>query len=66
MYYQPKVHAGSNKVMGVEALIRWHHPERGLVMPYEFIQKIEATDLIHLNETLAQFAEGPRVFFVKE
>jgi diguanylate cyclase (GGDEF)-like protein len=61
VYYQPKVHASTNKVLGVEALIRWHHPERGLVMPYEFIQKIEATDLIHhlftlvLNEAVRQW-----------
>lgn len=47
LYYQPKIQVSSQKVMGVEALIRWHHPERGLVMPSEFVPQIEATDLIH-------------------
>nr|WP_315189469.1 bifunctional diguanylate cyclase/phosphodiesterase [uncultured Albidiferax sp.] len=52
VYYQPKIHASTQKVIGVEALIRWHHPERGLVMPNEFIQKIETTDLAHQLFTL--------------
>lgn len=52
VYYQPKIHASTNKVIGVEALIRWHHPERGLVMPNEFIQTIETTDLAHQLFTL--------------
>lgn len=47
VYYQPKVQASTNKVFGVEALVRWQHPERGLVMPCEFMQKIEETDLAH-------------------
>jgi EAL domain-containing protein (putative c-di-GMP-specific phosphodiesterase class I) len=38
--------------MGVEALVRWHHPDRGVVMPYEFMQKIETTDLAHHLFTL--------------
>ncbi|WP_367848053.1 putative bifunctional diguanylate cyclase/phosphodiesterase [Rhodoferax sp. WC2427] len=52
VYYQPKIHASTKKVIGVEALIRWHHPQRGLVMPYEFIQQIETTDLAHQLFTL--------------
>lgn len=61
LYYQPKIQVSSQKVMGVEALIRWHHPQRGLVMPSEFLQQIEATDLIHhlftlvLNESAKQW-----------
>ncbi|MDB5894620.1 MAG: diguanylate cyclase/phosphodiesterase [Rhodoferax sp.] len=47
VHYQPKVHVLSTKVIGVEALIRWQHPERGLVMPAEFLPAIEATDLAH-------------------
>lgn len=52
VYYQPKIQVGNQTVMGVEALIRWQHPERGLVMPSEFVQQIEATDLIHHLFTL--------------
>jgi diguanylate cyclase len=47
VYYQPKVNISSKKVLGVEALVRWHHPERGLVMPDRFLHHIESTDLIH-------------------
>ena len=37
LHYQPKVHMGSGQVVGVEALIRWRHPERGVIAPGEFI-----------------------------
>ncbi len=47
VYYQPKVYMSSQKVVGVEALIRWQHPERGLLTPDMFLPQIEATDLIH-------------------
>ena len=52
VHYQPKVHVDSTKVIGVEALIRWQHPDRGMVMPAEFIPEIEATDLAHQLFTL--------------
>lgn len=41
LYYQPKVNMRTKQVMGVEALIRWEHPERGLVTPNEFLPQIE-------------------------
>jgi diguanylate cyclase (GGDEF)-like protein/PAS domain S-box-containing protein len=41
LYYQPKVHMRSGKLVGVEALIRWHHPERGLLSPAAFLPLIE-------------------------
>jgi diguanylate cyclase (GGDEF)-like protein/PAS domain S-box-containing protein len=45
LYYQPKLELTSNKVVGVEALIRWHHPERGLLQPADFLPTIENSDL---------------------
>ena len=46
LYYQPLVEGESGKVGGAEALIRWHHPERGMVPPFEFIGHAERTGLI--------------------
>ena len=45
LYYQPKVQANGT-IVGAEALIRWHHPERGIVLPGEFIPAAEASGLI--------------------
>jgi diguanylate cyclase (GGDEF)-like protein/PAS domain S-box-containing protein len=45
LYYQPKLELSSNKVVGVEALIRWHHPERGLLQPADFLPMIENSEL---------------------
>jgi diguanylate cyclase (GGDEF)-like protein/PAS domain S-box-containing protein len=46
LYYQPKVSLRSDEVAGTEALVRWQHPERGLVPPGEFIGVAEETGLI--------------------
>jgi diguanylate cyclase len=45
-FYQPKVDLATRRIVGVEALIRWVHPERGLVPPAEFVPAMEATGLI--------------------
>lgn len=45
LYYQPKVDMRSGKVLGMEALIRWHHPERGVLAPGHFLPLIEQTGL---------------------
>ena len=45
-YYQPKIDARSGKVIGLEALVRWNHPQRGIVPPMEFILFAEESGLI--------------------
>lgn len=46
LHYQPIVMLSNSRITGFEALIRWQHPERGLVMPGDFIPIAEETDLI--------------------
>lgn len=46
MQYQPKVDVERGVVIGLEALVRWQHPERGLLLPGEFIGLAEESDLI--------------------
>lgn len=48
LYVQPKADLRTGCITSVEALVRWEHPEFGLVMPDQFISLIEPTELIHL------------------
>jgi len=60
LYFQPKVNMTTGEVFGAEALIRWQHPEKGLILPNDFLPIIERTELeINLgtwviNEALKQ------------
>ncbi len=63
LHYQPKVHLTSGAVVGLEALVRWQHPERGLLLPLEFLPLVENTSAIVdignwvMNEALRQMSE---------
>ncbi len=63
LHYQPKVDLESGRVVGAEALVRWQHPTRGLILPLEFVPMAERTGLIRplsryvLNVALAQARE---------
>ncbi|WP_018351364.1 putative bifunctional diguanylate cyclase/phosphodiesterase [Longispora albida] len=62
LYYQPQVDMGTGEVVGVEALLRWRHPVRGLVSPEELIKVAEHSGVMRLltcrviDEALAQLA----------
>jgi len=52
VYYQPQFHMKSHKLIGMEALLRWQHPERGMISPNDFIPLAEETGLI---ETIGEW-----------
>ncbi|MES9941428.1 MAG: bacteriohemerythrin [Candidatus Thiodiazotropha sp. 6PLUC2] len=59
LYYQPKVNMHSGDVLGMEALIRWHHPERGLLLPGAFMSVIEQHPFaVQLGEWVLDAALG--------
>jgi diguanylate cyclase (GGDEF)-like protein len=47
LYFQPKINTQTQEVCGAEALVRWNHPEKGLISPAEFIPLAEETGLIN-------------------
>jgi diguanylate cyclase (GGDEF)-like protein len=65
IHYQPLVNLGDMRVTGCEALLRWRHPERGMISPAEFIPVAEETGMINalgewvLNTACAEAATWP-------
>ncbi len=68
IHYQPVVEMPSKRIVALEALVRWQHPERGLLLPAEFIPFAEESELIVplgkwiLNEVCRQVGEWRRSF----
>ena len=66
LYFQPKVNMRTGKVIGVEALLRWQHPEKGLLLPGVFLPHIENHDIIVdignyvIRKALAQISRWQR------
>ena len=70
LLYQPRVELGTGKIVGVEALLRWEHPQRGVLLPADFIPAAERTGLIVelgrwvLSEAIEQavrWGDGPPI-----
>jgi diguanylate cyclase (GGDEF)-like protein len=69
LFYQPKVDLRTGRMLGVEALAQWHHPQHGLLPAYQFVPVAERTGLIHalsrwvLRTAIAQCRVWHRVGF---
>jgi diguanylate cyclase (GGDEF)-like protein len=67
LHYQPQIWSATNRVIGLEALLRWRHPEQGLILPGEFLPVAEESGLIVplgawvLHEACARAAAWPGI-----
>jgi diguanylate cyclase (GGDEF)-like protein/PAS domain S-box-containing protein len=70
LYYQPKVNLRSGVIEGFEALLRWQHPQEGMILPMAFLPRIERTELIVeigewvINEALTQITLWAKAGYV--
>ncbi len=66
LYYQPKINMRGGAIVGMEALLRWQHPQQGIVKPGQFLPLVEHTDLIIeigewvLRQALSQMQQWSR------
>ncbi|MAV64939.1 MAG: hypothetical protein CBD97_02625 [Pelagibacteraceae bacterium TMED237] len=71
IYYQPQINSNKNDVIGFEALIRWKHPEKGLLMPSVFIPTAESTNCIFnigkfvVRNVIKQVSEWNQKYHIK-
>jgi diguanylate cyclase (GGDEF)-like protein/PAS domain S-box-containing protein len=52
LYYQPKIDTNTNKMIGMEALVRWFHPTKGILSPDKFLKTVADTKNMYLLETI--------------
>lgn len=67
LYYQPQLDLNTQRIIGAEVLIRWHHPERGILYPNTFIDMVEQSEMVSqlaryvLREGIIQLAKWNRI-----
>jgi len=67
VYYQPQIDAINNRLIGMEALVRWQHPDKGLLLPGKFISIAEESDLIlYLNRWVMESAVKQHVAWYRQ
>lgn len=64
LFYQPKINLKNNEIEAFEALIRWHHPEKGFMPPAEFVSVVEKSSLIEslTNWVIRSAADDLNIF----
>ncbi|RUO59468.1 putative bifunctional diguanylate cyclase/phosphodiesterase [Pseudidiomarina insulisalsae] len=67
LHYQPKLDCRSGTVVGVEALIRWHHPQLGIIRPDEFIPLAEQSgDILRVTEWVCEAALDQQQYWLEQ